>query len=371
MISSEKSNIAHQSILKEVHEVAFDETDSELPQSVTPIAETNPKSTGSTPKIDEQRKELEDFLRLPSTEGYLRCLGKVRWCSNKLSNKGSEAVGPSTVLLKSAYTDLISPCGEVVEIIQATKNFAEAGLQALQNQSDDTSVMLENNTLIQHDPARRPSTLTRGQIKYMIHLGPCQPKLSIYPRNPNLLKKGKQSSFSQAWYDDYPYLEYSVLEDKPYCLVCSIFGQGGYMKGKAEKVWIEGTDDWAKMKGSRGKNKPGKLQTHFSCDAHTAALREFAVFVQEAGHIDTLLSKPQQKSVIDNESKREKNREVIEMLIEVVKTLTRNGIALRGDNLDEDGNFQQIVYLLSRHNPAMKAWLDDCSSRTREKIIGP
>ena len=28
-----------------------------------------------------------------------------------------------------------------------------------------------------------------------------------------------------------------------------MFGQGGYMKGKAEKVWIKGTDDWAKMKG--------------------------------------------------------------------------------------------------------------------------
>ena len=138
--------------------------------------------------------------------------------------------------LKSAYTDLISTFGKVVEIIEDTKNFAEAGLQALQNQSDDASVMLENNTLIQHDPARRPSTLTRGQIKYLIHLGPCQPKLSIYPRNPNLIKKGKQSSFSQAWFNDYPYLEYSVLENKAYCYVCTIIGQGGYMKGTGEKV---------------------------------------------------------------------------------------------------------------------------------------
>ena len=149
MISSETSNIAHESILKEVHEVALDETDSELPQIVTPIAETNPKSPGSTPTIDWQRKELEDFLRLPSTEGYLRCLGKVKWCSEKLSNKASEAVGPSTVHLKSACTDLISTCGKVVELIEDTKNFAEARLQALQNQSDDASVMLENNTLIE------------------------------------------------------------------------------------------------------------------------------------------------------------------------------------------------------------------------------
>ena len=84
MVSSETSNIVHELILKEAHEVAIDETDSELPQGVTPFAESNPESTGSTPKIDEQRKELEDFLRLPSTEGYLRCLEKLRWCSEKL-----------------------------------------------------------------------------------------------------------------------------------------------------------------------------------------------------------------------------------------------------------------------------------------------
>ncbi|CAB4036231.1 zinc finger MYM-type 1-like [Paramuricea clavata] len=115
------------------------------------------------------------------------------------------------------------------------------------------------------------------------------------------------------------------------------------------------------MKGSRGKNKPGKLQTHFSCDAHTAAIRDYAIFVREGNHIDELLSKQQRRSIIDDES--EKNREVIEMLIDVTKTLTRNGIALRGNDSDEDGNFRQIVYLLSRHNPVMKAWLENRSMR--------
>ena len=58
MVSLETSNIVHRG----------QEEDSELLQSVTPIAESNPKSTGSTPKIDEKRKQLEDFLCLPSTE---------------------------------------------------------------------------------------------------------------------------------------------------------------------------------------------------------------------------------------------------------------------------------------------------------------
>lgn len=117
------------------------------------------------------------------------------------------------------------------------------------------------------------------------------------------------------------------------------------------------------MKDSRCKNKPEKLETHFSCDAHIAALRDYANFVRDGRHIDTLLTKQQQRSIIDSESEKEKNREVIEMLFDVAKTLTRNGMALRGNNADDDGNFRQIVNLLSRHNPVMKSCIDNRSVR--------
>ena len=50
----------------------------------------------------------------------------------------------------------------------------------------------------------------------------------------------------------------------------------------------------------------------------------------------------------------------------VVKVLTRNGLALCGcesaDNYN-DGNFCEIVHLLSRHNPVMKSWLENRSGR--------
>ena len=55
--------------------------------------------------------------------------------------------------------------------------------------------------------------------------------------------------------------------------------------------------------------------------------------------------------------------DVIEILFDVAKTLTKNGLALRGSNADEDGNFHQIVELVLRHNPVMKAWVDNCSAR--------
>ena len=118
-----------------------------------------------------------------------------------------------------------------------TKNFAKAGLQAVQNQTENDSDMFENNILIQHDPARRPSTLTRNQTMYLIHLGPCQPELSVY----HSLKHGLMIT-----------LTWSTVFRKTklfYCFVCSIFGKEGHERGRSENAWIEGIDDWSKMKG--------------------------------------------------------------------------------------------------------------------------
>ena len=50
---------------------------------------------------------------------------------------------------------------------------------------------------VEHDPGRRPENLTDDQVDYLTRIGPCQPKLSSYPKNTDLANKGKQCSFSQ------------------------------------------------------------------------------------------------------------------------------------------------------------------------------
>ena len=49
---------------------------------------------------------------------------------------------------------------------------------------------------VEHDPRRRPEKLTDDQVDYLTRIGPCQPKLSAYPKNTDLAKKGKQCPFS-------------------------------------------------------------------------------------------------------------------------------------------------------------------------------
>lgn len=75
------------------------------------------------------------------------------------------------------------------------------------------------------------------------------------------------------------------------------------------------------------------------------------------------MSKEQRRSIIEDESEMVKNIEVVEILTDLTKTPIRNGIALRRKGFYEDGNFRQIVLLLSRHNPLIKAWLENRSMR--------
>ena len=111
------------------------------------------------------------------------------------------------------------------------------------------------------------------------------------------MKKGKQSCFCPTWYKDYPHLEYSKSENIAFCLVCSLFGRG-LGREKVESAWVDGVDYWSKVKGSRGKNKMGKVDTHFGSAAHASALQDYLHFVRNDKHIDMLLTKEERERML-------------------------------------------------------------------------
>ena len=218
-------------------------TATELPESAAAFHQNSENTLKVDDDVHNHIELLDEFNSLSPAGGYFCCLGRLIGGSQKLLSLVSETTGLNPVHVKSGYTELICTCDKVIAMLGDAKNFAMAGLEAVQNQIEDESEMLDNNIFIEHDPVKRPSTLTRNQQKYLINLGPCQPKLSIYPRNLALIKKGKQSSFSQTWCDDYTYLEGSVMENKAYCFICTIFEEEGYQRERSEKARIEGMDD--------------------------------------------------------------------------------------------------------------------------------
>ena len=94
-----------------------------------------------------------------------------------------------------------------------------------QNKLDVDPSVCEASCLPSPDPGQRGEIKTDEERKYLIALGPYQPNLSKFPESKDISKQ-KQCRFSAKWYKLYPHLEYSVVEDRAYCFVCSLFPTG-------------------------------------------------------------------------------------------------------------------------------------------------
>ncbi|CAB4026294.1 zinc finger MYM-type 1-like [Paramuricea clavata] len=121
---------------------------------------------------------------------------------------------------------------------------------------------------------------------------------------------------------------------------------------------------------SRGTKKKGKLAEHFGSKSHKVALADFYAFSQESLNVDLLLDKDKRSNAIQAEKDKLTNKDAVFILFDVARTLARQGKAFRGRSTnsthkrdEEDGNFHQIVQLLSRHCPKLNRWLNEIRLR--------
>lgn len=56
------------------------------------------------------------------------------------------------------------------------------------------------------------------------------------------------------------------------------------------------------------------------------------------------------------------NQNVVKILINCARYLSRQDLAFRG-NKEEDGNYIQLVHLMSKYNPLIQHWLADKANR--------
>ena len=143
-----------------------------------------------------------------------------------------------------------------------------------------------------------------------------------------------------------------------YCFVCKLFSPHGINAEKSEEVWTEGFNNWRKAMGSRGKGKQGKIPTHFQSNSHKVALRDFATFCNQSEHVDLLLDKEKRARIIEEEKIIKKHRDVIVMMLDISRTLARQGLPFRNVH-EKDSNFDQLVQLVGRYNTTMGAWLTE------------
>lgn len=172
-------------------------------------------------------------------------------------------------------------------------------------------------------------------------------------------------------FNEYPLIEYSILKDSVNCFVCLLFPRGA---GKlySNSAWVKtGLNEWHKMK-SCGAKKLGKLEQHFSSTSHKAALNDYYQFMNNSNHIDIILNRHNRKEAIKLEQEKDFNKNIVIMLFDIARTLSRQGLAFRGDGDESGGNFMQLVKLLSRHNPLMDRWIKETSARAyKVHYLGP
>ena len=160
---------------------------------------------------------------------------------------------------------------------------------------------------------------------------------------------------------------YNLKNAAVYCFVCSLFPEGPG-RSNADSSWVKGNNMWSKMKGSLGRNTEGKLVTHFTSELHKAAVMDFITFISTSSHVDVQLSKETRKNLLAEEKVRLQNTEVINILLDVSRTLARQGLPFRGDGDDTEGNFQQITCLVSRYNLTLKNWLESKDSNHLKQL---
>lgn len=72
-----------------------------------------------------------------------------------------------------------------------------------------------------------------------------------------------------------------------------------------------------------------------------------------SNHIDKLLNTEKRKCAIQACKQKESHIDIIKILFDVTRTLDRQGLPFRDNGDEKNGNFYQIILLISRYCPAI------------------
>ena len=320
----------------------------------------------------ESESDGEGYIEQLATDGspdWLTCAGELSFLVENLkvaSNLLEQVKGDNCPLIEVFLTNAAEISRNILRTANQVNKTCIVLLREMNKKKKEVSRDCASTP--SHDPSDRSKLKTTSDRKFIMKLGPHQPKLPVFPRNEEIIVK-KQCRFSSQWYNVYPHLEYSISQDAAFCFVCSLFptGPGREM---ADNAWSSvGVRTWHKMIscGSNSKGKTGKFAKHFSSKAHKSALADFYSFNRDSSNVDMLLDKERRVNAIQEKEDSLANEGAACILLDVARTLGRQGLPFRGSSTHEhgekDGNFYQIVQLVSRHCPSLKKWLSEARLR--------
>ena len=80
-------------------------------------------------------------------------------------------------------------------------------------------------------------------------------------------------------------------------------------------------------------------------------------------HVDSFLDTEVRAKAVQLQEDKENNRAIIKLIIDLCRTMARQGISFQGTQSDADSNFAQLLSFTSRHCPKLKQWINGKHNR--------
>ncbi|CAN0880847.1 Zinc finger MYM-type protein 1 [Linum grandiflorum] len=235
---------------------------------------------------------------------------------------------------RNVVPKIVGSFGEHVQ--QTEKSLADEPNISINASCDDASC-----SSIERDPGIRKSIMTyppgkRDEIRRAyLTAGPYQIRLSQFPKTG---PPGHLRCFQQSWYDEFPWLEYSLKKDAAYCLYCYLFAENSDVHHGWEAFTSKDFQSWKRVKSGAACSFRKHIGEGPNSE-HNKAVKMADTLMHQAQHIDKVIGKQTSEEV-------KKNIIRVKASISVAKLLSRQGIPFRGhdESIDSSnrGNFLEI-----------------------------
>lgn len=174
-----------------------------------------------------------------------------------------------------------------------------------------------------------------------------QPRLESFPQTT---KSGKMRCFSQGWYKQFDWVEYSTSRDAIFCKCCRHFPGA-----RREYAFTrDGFRDWKHLRLACEKHERSK--THIFARGQLLAYKE----CHKPNSRGTVLNQMDQDAA--NMDFIERNRAHVKVVLDIIMMCAQQDIPLRGHRETEEalnkGNFLTMFKFISKYAPEVQARLE-------------
>ena len=209
--------------------------------------------------------------------------------------------------------------------MKGIKNYFKPASEIVAKESNVETKIIAKETNMEQSQ----SSIAKGTS--LVAEKPCQPSSSFsFPKTDF----GKQNRSCQSqWFIKFSWLDYDEVNNSVACFICKKHLKNLEMEKNKEEAFLStGFHNWKKALDS--------FKEHQKLKCHIAALT-FEITIPPCGNIQEMTSEK-------IKSNMQKNRKCLIKIIKTIQFLGQQGLALRGDESDENSNFMQLLKLRSK-----------------------